>query len=87
MTYTVAVIGTGPDPANPTVEGFAMGYRHAEAYANDDRCSVVSCADIVPENAAAFAAEFGLDDDAAFEDYGAMLSAVEPDIVSVTVPP
>jgi len=85
--YTVAIIGTGPDPTNPTVDGFAMGYRHAEAYRNDDRCRVDACADIVRENADAFAREFDIDDENVFEDYGEMLASVEPDIVSVTVPP
>ncbi|WP_276252596.1 Gfo/Idh/MocA family protein [Halomontanus rarus] len=85
--FTVAIVGTGPDPANPTVEGFAMGYRHAEAYRNNDHCRVVACADIVRENAEAFANEFDIDDAAVFEDYAEMLEAVEPDLVSVTVPP
>ncbi|WP_225334759.1 Gfo/Idh/MocA family protein [Halomicrobium urmianum] len=85
--YTVAVVGTGPDPANPTVESFAMGYRHAEAYRNHPDCELVACADIVPENAAAFAEEFGIDEGNVFEDYEAMAEAVEPDLVSVTVPP
>ena len=85
--YTVAVIGTGPDPAHPTAEGFAMGYRHAEAYRNEDRCQVVACADVVLENAEAFAREFNVSDDGIYEDYEAMLAEAEPDIVSVTVPP
>ncbi len=85
--YTVAVVGTGPDPENPTVESFAMGYRHAEAYCNHPDCELVACADLVPENAAAFAAEFGIDEGNVFEDYEAMAEAVEPDLVSVTVPP
>jgi predicted dehydrogenase len=87
MTYEVAVIGTGPDPDNPTTEGFAMGYRHAESFGSDDRCSVVACADIVPENAEAFGDAFDLPDDHVFEDYSEMLAAVEPDIVTVAVPP
>ncbi|EMA37294.1 Gfo/Idh/MocA family protein [Halococcus hamelinensis] len=85
--YTVAVIGTGPDPRNPTVEGFAMGYRHAEAYRENDDCRLVACVDVVPENATAFAETFGLDEERVFEDYETMLAAVEPDIVSVAVPP
>ncbi|QLH84007.1 Gfo/Idh/MocA family protein [Halosimplex pelagicum] len=87
MTYTVAVVGTGPDPENPTVEGFAMGYRHAESFENDDRCEVVACADIVPEHAEAFGRTFDLPDENVFEEYEAMLDAVEPDIVTVAVPP
>jgi len=85
--YTVAVIGTGPDPENPSAEGYAMGYRHAEAYRNDERCDLVACADIVPENAEAFAAEFDLPSDGIFEDYEEMLAEADPDIVSVCVPP
>ncbi|WP_135363043.1 Gfo/Idh/MocA family protein [Halosimplex halophilum] len=87
MTYTVAVVGTGPDPENPTVEGFAMGYRHAESFGNNADCEVVACADIVPENAEAFGRTFDLPDEHVFEDYEAMLAAVEPDIVTVAVPP
>jgi len=87
MTYEVAVIGTGPDPENPSVEGFAMGYRHAESVGNNDRCSLVACADIVVENAKAFGRTFDLADDHVFEDDEEMLAAVEPDIVTVAVPP
>ncbi|WP_193570234.1 MULTISPECIES: Gfo/Idh/MocA family protein [Halorussus] len=86
-THTVAVIGTGPDPENPTVDGFAMGYRHAEAYANHDRCRLVACADIVPENATAFAETFDLPAENVYEDHREMLREVAPDVVSVTVPP
>ncbi|EMA47416.1 Gfo/Idh/MocA family protein [Halococcus saccharolyticus] len=85
--YTVAIIGTGPDPRNPTVEGFAMGYRHAEAYRNNEDCRLVACADLVPENANAFADAFDLTEDGIYADYEDMLVAVEPDVVSVTVPP
>lgn len=85
--YTVAIIGTGPDPSNPTLEGFAMGYRHAEAYRSHDRCEIVGCADIVPENGAAFAEEFDVPEGNVYEDYEAMLEGVEPDVVSVAVPP
>lgn len=85
--HTAAVIGTGPDPRNPTVEGFAMGYRHAEGYRNHENCRLVACADIVAENATAFVDTFDLDADAVFENYETMLATVEPDIVSVAVPP
>ena len=87
MTYTVAIVGTGTEPDNPGRDGYAMAYHHAAAYGKVDDCDLVACADIVRENAEAFADEFGLDDDAVFEDYEAMLAAVEPDVVSVCVPP
>lgn len=85
--YNVAVVGTGPDPSNPSVEGFAMGYRHAEAFLADERCELVACADIVPENGAAFANAFDLPQDRVFEDYAELLEEVAPDVVSVAVPP
>jgi predicted dehydrogenase len=87
MTYTAAVIGTGPDPENPSGDGYAMGYRHADGYEAHEDVELVACADIVPENAQAFADTYDIDDDGIFEDYNEMVDAVEPDLVSVTVPP
>ncbi len=85
--HTVAIIGTGPDPATPTVEGFAMGYRHAEAYRANDQCQLVGCVDLIEEHAVAFADEFDLPDSAVFTDTATMLDSLAPEIVSVTVPP
>ena len=87
MVYDVAVIGTGPDPSDPDRDGYAMGYRHGHAYENNADCELVACADIVLENGRAFAREFDLREGTAYEDYGTMLDAVEPDLVSVCVPP
>jgi UDP-N-acetylglucosamine 3-dehydrogenase len=87
MTYRAAVIGTGPDPDDPSLDGFAMGYTHAQGYVEHPDAELVACADIVRENAEAFATEFDLPEDAVFEDYQEMLAAAEPDIVSITVPP
>ncbi|WP_436924406.1 Gfo/Idh/MocA family protein [Halosimplex amylolyticum] len=87
MTLTAAVVGAGPDPDNPSGDGYAMGYRHADAYEEVDGVDLVAVADIVPENARAFADEYGIGDDGVFEDYEVMLESVEPDVVSVTVPP
>ncbi|WP_129113649.1 Gfo/Idh/MocA family protein [Halegenticoccus tardaugens] len=87
MTYTVAVIGTGAEPEDPGRDGYAMAYHHAAGYENTDGCDLVACADIIFKNAQAFAEAFGLDDDNVFEDYEAMLQAIEPDIVSICVPP
>ncbi|AEH39053.1 Gfo/Idh/MocA family protein [Halopiger xanaduensis] len=87
MSYQVAVIGTGTEPDDPGRDGYAMAYHHAEGYEKHDRCELVACADIVPENAAAFAAEYGIDDENVFEDYEVMLETVDPDIVSLCVPP
>jgi predicted dehydrogenase len=87
MTFSVAFIGTGPDPNNPSTDGFAMAYRHAPGYQRLDDCELVACADIVRENAAAFADAHGIPADRVYTDYREMLSAVEPDIVSVCTPP
>lgn len=85
--FTVAIVGTGPDPETQTVESFAMGYRHTEAFRNDDRCELVACADIVLENALAFAEEFDIDESGVYVDYEEMVREVAPDVVSIAVPP
>jgi predicted dehydrogenase len=87
MSDRIAVIGTGTDPEDPDREGYAMAYRHANAYRKIDDCRLVACADIVRENAETFAAAFGIDDEHVFENYERMLREVRPDIVSVCVPP
>jgi len=86
-SFDIAFIGTGADPDKPSVEGFAMAYQHAEAYADLDNCRLVGCADIVKQNATAFAEEFDIPSDGVFTDYQEMLAAVEPDIVSICTPP
>jgi len=83
----VAFIGTGANPDEPSVEGFAMAYQHAAAYSDLDHCNLVGCADIVRENAEAFAEEYDIDDAGVYEDYEEMLAAVEPDVVSICTPP
>lgn len=83
----VAFIGTGEDPEDPDVSGFAMAYHHAKAYEQLDECELVACTDIVPANAAAFAETFGIDEAHCYEDYNEMLESVKPDIISVCVPP
>ena len=87
MSYSVAVIGTGTEPDDPGRDGYAMAYHHATGYEKEADCELVACADIVPENAQAFADEFGLGDEGVFTDYEEMLQEVEPDIVSICVPP
>ncbi|MFB6136115.1 MAG: Gfo/Idh/MocA family protein [Halobacteriaceae archaeon] len=85
MTHDVAFVGTGPEPDNPVWgESAAMAYRHGEGYRRLDSCDLVACADLVPENAEAFADEFGID--AVYEDYEEMLAEAAPDVVSVATP-
>jgi predicted dehydrogenase len=83
---TVAFVGTGPDPENPVSgESFAQAYSHAPGYL-DAGCEIVACADLVPEHAAAFASRFDVPESGVYEDYGEMLAAEEPDVVSVCTP-
>lgn len=83
----VAVIGTGPDPDEPDREGYAMAYQHAAGYEAHDDAALVACADLVEENARAFADHHDLDGSAVYTDHAAMLEAVDPDVVSVCTPP
>jgi predicted dehydrogenase len=89
MTHTTRVgfIGTGPDPDRPDTTGYAMAYRHASGYERLDDCELVACADIVPENAAAFAEKHGIDDEHVYTDYREMLVECDLDVVSVCTPP
>jgi UDP-N-acetylglucosamine 3-dehydrogenase len=87
MAYTAAVIGAGPDPDNPSADGYAMGYSHADGYRALEDVELLAVADIVPENARAFASTYGIADDGVFEDYETMVTTVQPDVVSVCVPP
>jgi predicted dehydrogenase len=87
MVHDIAFVGTGENPDDPGRDGFAMAYRHARAYERLDDCELVACADLVPDNARAFADHFDLPDAAVYEDQADMLSAHEPDVVSVCVPP
>ncbi|OVE83707.1 Gfo/Idh/MocA family protein [Natronolimnobius baerhuensis] len=89
MSYDVAFIGTGDaaDLTDPSPDGFAMNYYHAEAYEVLENCTLVACADVDTDRAAAFADEFDIDAAQTYADYEAMLAKAEPDIVSISVWP
>jgi len=61
--------------------GYAMAYQHAQAYRALDCCRIVACADIIKENAEAFAGTF--DVPKVYLDYNEMLSKEKLDIVSI----
>jgi len=87
MTYAVGFIGTGPEPeVQDWGNSAAMAYRHAPGYQRLENCEIVACADIVRENAEAFAEEFGISGDGVFEDAVEMLETVQPDVVSISTP-
>lgn len=85
--YEVAIIGAGPNPDNRTIEGYAMGYLHANSYRKIEDVELIACADIELENARKFAESYRIDPELAYEDFSTMLDEVRPDIVSVCTPP
>ena len=54
-----------------------MAYRHATGYQRLDSCEIVACADIVRENAEAFAAEQDIAPEQVHEDYQEMLQKAD----------
>jgi UDP-N-acetylglucosamine 3-dehydrogenase len=87
MTYTVAFIGTGPDPENPIWgTSAAMAYSHADAYQQNESCVLVACADLIRDHGEAFAERFDIPREHVFEEYTEMLNTVAPDIVSICTP-
>jgi len=80
--FRVGFIGTGKVPEKPGLKGYAMAYRHADAYAKlPEDCALVACADIVREHARAFAKRYGIE--RIYADYREMLEKEDLDVVSV----
>jgi predicted dehydrogenase len=80
----VGVIGTGRKKERPDAQGFFMAYQHAAGYlALPEQCELVACADIVRENAEAFAAANGIPESGIYLDYHTMLAEAKLDMVSI----
>lgn len=79
--FRVGFIGTGKKPEKPGPMGYAMAYRHAEAYKLLPDCEMVACADIVKENREAFAKTYRIP--STYADYHEMLAKEKLDIVSI----
>ncbi len=77
----VAFIGTGRRKQEGSTTGYAMAYAHAEAYKKIAGAELAACADIVKENARAFAEINGVK--TVYTDYKAMLRKEKPDMVSI----
>ncbi|MGQ9731644.1 MAG: Gfo/Idh/MocA family protein [Candidatus Zipacnadales bacterium] len=77
----VGFIGTGKKKARGDRFGYAMAYQHAEGYRRLDSCQMVACADIVEQNARAFAEAYGIS--AVYTDYQEMLAQEALDVVSI----
>jgi UDP-N-acetylglucosamine 3-dehydrogenase len=82
-TLRVAIIGTGSKKKQADRFGYAMAYEHARGYQAQEACEIVACADIVEDNARAFAEAFGLPEGGVYLDYNEMLATEQPDVVSV----
>jgi len=82
--FKVGFIGTGRK-GHPSSTGAAMAYQHAAGYAKLYNCEMVACADIVPENAEAFAEVNSIP--RIYLNHREMLEAEELDIVSICVWP
>ena len=76
----VGVIGTGNRHRVRDESGYAMAYEHGNAYRQLPTCEIVACADLVEQNARAFAAEFG---GTVYTDYRKMLAQERLHVVSI----
>ncbi|HOJ21235.1 MAG TPA: Gfo/Idh/MocA family oxidoreductase [Armatimonadota bacterium] len=77
----VGFIGTGKRKEKRDALGYAMAYDHGAAYQALDYVEMVACADIVEENARAFADHFGIPK--VYTDYHEMLEKEKLDVVSI----
>jgi len=80
-TFKVGFIGTGKKPVKAGPQGYGMAHQHAAAYQALPECEIVACADIVEENAKAFAEIFHVP--RLYTNHQEMLAKEELDIVSV----
>lgn len=81
----VGFIGVGRPWRTAGSTGFGMAYEHADAYRALPGVRLAACADIVPENAKAFAEKTSTR--AIYTDYRTMLRTEDLDMVSVCVWP
>jgi predicted dehydrogenase len=81
--YRAAVIGCGkPIDTHPGVAaGYRIAYSHGAGYQRTGRAHLVAAADIVAENAKAYAEHFHVPN--VYTDYKEMLKQEKPDLVSI----
>lgn len=79
--FRVGFIGTGRPRFTEGATGFGMAYVHADGFLETGRCELVACADIVEDNARAFAGRYGIE--RVYADYLRMLADGGLDIVSI----
>ncbi len=77
----VGFIGTGRADVARSGKGYAMAHEHARGYGALPQCQLTACADIVEDNARAFADKFGVP--GVYTSYDEMLQHEQLDIVSI----
>ena len=82
-TLRIGFIGTGWKKERPDRFGYAMAYEHAAGLRTVEGCELVACADIVDQNARAFAEAFDVPAGGVYLDYNEMLARERLDVVSV----
>ena len=88
MTKTplrTCIVGCGRPGGTPGATGGGIAHAHVKAYLSYPGAELTAVADIVPENAAAFQAEYGAR--RSYTDYLEMLRTEKPDMVSLCVWP
>ena len=84
--FKVGLIGTGVRERSDGTRRLGMNAHHARGYqALPEKCEIVACADIKPENARAFAEEFDIP--RTYTDYREMLREEDLNIVSISTWP
>ena len=83
--YKVGIIGCGAPRGAEGATGFGMSREHARGYLQSGEAVIVALADIKPENARAFQADYG--GERIYSDYRQMLADEELDIVSISTWP
>jgi len=86
MTLRVGVIGCGKPWKSEGATGFGMSHQHAFGYNATGKCEIVALADLVADNAKAFADVHG-PKAAIYSDYQEMLAKEKLDIVSISTWP
>lgn len=77
----IGIIGTGKRKEEGDETGYGMAHYHAKSYMDLGNCRIVACADIVRENAEAFAKAYNVPK--IYLDYNEMLSVENLDVVSI----
>ncbi|MFZ9856868.1 MAG: Gfo/Idh/MocA family protein [Roseiflexaceae bacterium] len=86
MSLRVGIIGCGRPWRSDGATGFGMSHQHAFGYRETGKCEIVALADVVAENAQAFAAIHGPGANI-YTDYNEMLAKENLDIVSISTWP